>query len=210
MTLTVQVPTVGLANATEEPKIANTLTNLAAWSASIPDSDLHSPNNAVRRLVLQAGAIIDDSIGAGDRIFTADSFLVASGVQVYYPAPLWAGDAGYSSQPPDFQVPGKAAQARVRATLVSSTNSTVAFTVGLYQISGVGGSGRGISYMFAGAFPGSTVMVASPAAGVTPLESPEFALPTAPAAYALGVSLDSAPAAGAAVAITAQLYAYNT
>jgi len=43
MALTVQVPQVGVANATEEPKITNSLTNLATWAnGGIAGSDLSS------------------------------------------------------------------------------------------------------------------------------------------------------------------------
>jgi hypothetical protein len=209
MPLSVQIPAVGQANTTEEPKIANSLTNLSAWAnGSVADTDLRSPPNAVRRLVLENSAILDDSIAAGDRIFTSDAYPVASGAAGYYPAVLWVGDAGLSGQPPDFQVANKTAVARVRGTLAASAPATATLTLGLYQITGVGGTGRGVSYTFAAAYGGSTVAVASPAAGITSFESAEFALPVS-AVYALGSNLSAPLPSGCAIAVSLQLYAYN-
>ena len=208
-----QVPTVGLANATEEPRISNTFTNLSVWAnGNIADVDLRSSNNTVRRLLLQATGMIDDSTPSGDMIFTLNPYPVQSGAVCGYPPPLWVGDAGVSSQPPDFQVPNKTAVARVRAALAVNAPPAVTITPGLYQITGVGGAGvgvRAVSYTFAGAFAGSTAASASPAAGIVLLESGEFNLPAAAAVFALGVNL-SAPVAGTcAIAVTCQLFAYN-
>ena len=210
MPLTIQVPTVGLTNATEEPKLANDMTNLSIWAnGNIADTDLRSSNNTVRRLVLQATGIIDDSTPAGDAIFTSDAYPVPSGVACYNPPPLWVGDSGVSSQPPDFQVANKVAVARVRTALALSAPAPIAITPGLYQLTGVGGTGRAVSYAFAGAYPLSTAQVVSPSAGIAVLETVEFSLPTGAAVYALGVNLSGPPPSGCAIAVTCQLFAYN-
>ena len=57
------------------------MTALSAWAnGNIADTDLRSANNAVRRLVLQASALVDERIKAGDSIFTTDGYVVSSGV----------------------------------------------------------------------------------------------------------------------------------
>jgi hypothetical protein len=210
MPLSIQVPIVGLGNVTEEPKIANDFTNLSIWAnGNVADVDLKSSNNTVRRLILTASGILDDSTPAGDHIFTSDAYPVSSGAECYYPPPMWIGDGGVSSQPPDFQVAGKTAMARVRTALAVSAPGSVTVTSGLYQLTGVGGVGRGVSYVFAGAQFGSTTALANPPAGVSMLESGEFLLPMAAAVYALGVNLSAPPPANCAIAMTCQLYAYN-
>jgi hypothetical protein len=210
LTLVVQIPTVGLSNASEEPKITNTLTNLSAWAnGNIPDSDLRSPNNTLRRLILQSAAIIDDEIGAGDKLFTADSFLVASGAQCYSPVPVWAGDSGLSGNPADFQVQNKTAFGRVRVSVLATQSASLTLTIGLYQVTAISGTSRGIAYTFGSQFAGSPVAITNPAAGITSAESGELFLPTAAGVFALGANLSAPAPAGAALAVTAQLYAYN-
>ena len=209
--LTIQVPIVGLADATEEPKLANDMTALSAWAnGNIADTDLRSANNAVRRLVLQASAIVDERIKAGDSIFTTDGYVVSSGVASYGVPAMWVGDGGVSGQPTDFAVPNKTSVARIRVALVASAaaaGTTLAF--GLYQLTGFGSVDHAVSYTFASAYPGSgTAQVSAPAAGVTVLESGEFSLPVSPAAFALGVNL-SAQLPPCSIAVTCQLFAYN-
>jgi hypothetical protein len=211
MPVTLTIPQVGLANATEEPKITTSLTALSAWAnGNIADTDLRSPNSAVRRLMLTATAIIDDTIAAGDKIFTSDAYPVASGAACYNPPPMWAGDSGVSGQPPDFQVANKNAMARIRAALAVTAPPGITVTVGLYQVTGVAAVGRAISYTFAGAYTGSTVQTVSPAAGIVRLESGEFTLPMAAAVYALGVNLSASLPVNSPIGISGQLYAYNT
>ena len=211
MPLTIQVPQVGFANATEEPKISNDMTQLAAWAnGNIVDADLSSPNNAFRRLILQASAVLDRSTPTGDVIFTSQPYPIPSGAACDYPALLWVGDGGLSSQPRDFQVQNKTAVARVRVALAASALLTgVTVTPALYQITAVAGGSGGISYTFSGAFPGSAIALATPAAGFTAGESTEFGLPTGVVAYALGVNLSAQMPVGTALAITSQLYAYS-
>ena len=68
MSLVVYVPQVGQANSTEEPKLTNSMVNLSAWAnGNVDDADLRSPNNSVRRLLLQATGVIDNEVTVGDR-----------------------------------------------------------------------------------------------------------------------------------------------
>lgn len=213
MPLSIQVPVVGLSNATEESKLANDMTQLAAWAnGNIADTDLRSSNNSVRRLILQATAILDDTTPAGDLVYGADSFPIPPGAATYSVPAVWVGDSGVSGQPPGFQVPNKNSVARVRTGLAVASAASVTITPGLYQITGVAGTGpggRGIAYSFGTAFPGSTAVSTTPGAGIVALETTEFFLPTTQAVYALGVNLSARLAAGVAIAVTSQLYAYN-
>ena len=132
--LTIQVPIVGLADATEEPKLANDMTALSAWAnGNIADTDLRSANNAVRRLVLQASAIVDERIPAGDSIFTTDGYVVSSGVASYGVPAMWVGDGGVSGQPVDFAVPNKTSVARIRVALVASAAAAGADTCAVLE-----------------------------------------------------------------------------
>ena len=211
MPLNIQIPTVGLADATEEPKITNNANALSAWAnGNIADSDLQSPNNSVRRLVLQSEAILDDTTPTGDTIFTSGAYPVVSGAATYYPPPIWIGDSGVSSQPPGFQVPNKNAVARIRTALaVTLAVPSGTITPGLYQITGIGANARAVAYTFGTAYAGSTVSASNPAAGIVSLETPQFYLPGSIAVYALGVNLSNPLPAGCAIAVTAQLYAYS-
>jgi len=211
MPLNIQVPQVGLANATEEPKLAGDMTQLAVWAnGNIADSDLSSPNNTFRRLLLTASALVDRSTPTGDLIFTSQPYPIPSGAACDYPALIWVGDGGLSGQPRDFQVQNKTAIGRVRASLAASALLTgVTVTPALYQVTAIGGGSGGVSYTFSGAFPGSAVALAAPAAGFSAVESGEFGLPTGVVAYALGVNLSAQLPAGTALALTAQLYAYS-
>jgi hypothetical protein len=211
MPLTVSVPTVGLPNSSEEPKLAQDMANLNAWAnGNIADTDLRSSNNAVRRLILQAAAVIDDSTPPGDLVFTLAAYPLVSGSACYSPPALWIGDAGLSGQPTDFQVPGKNAVARIRAAVLSTVAMpSVALTPNLYQVSGVGGAGtEGVAYTFS-TYTSPSGTVSGPAAGVTLTETGEFPLPNSAAAFALGVNLSSTPIPGAAISVTCQLFAYN-
>lgn len=211
MGFSLQIPVVGQPHAIEDVKVGNDLQTIATWgNGNIADSDLASPNNAVRKLRLQAGGLVVGGLAA-DWLFLLNGGLVNSTLaQAGSSVAIWAGDAGLSGQPPDFQVPNKAAFARVRANaMANGVSSGVTFTLGLYQVTALGGSSGQISYTFAAAIAGSTIALAPSAGQALNGESGQFALPSADAYYALGVKLSGALAASAAVALTAQLYGYN-
>jgi hypothetical protein len=207
----VYVPQVGQANSTEEPKLTNSMVNLSAWAnGNVDDADLRSPNNSVRRLLLQATGVIDNEITVGDRILTADSYPTASGQAVYKPPPLWVGDAGVTGQPPDFQVNNKTAYARARGILIAgSAPPSLTVTLGLYQITAVAGVDPGIAFTFGAAFAGSGAAAVNPGQGITAVESAAFNLPSSLNAYALGFSLSNQLPSTCTIMVSAQLYAYN-
>lgn len=176
----------------------------------IADTTLQSPNNGVRRLLLQGSAVAPGGTGSADYIFLISGALAGSAVNITpgVAAPMWAGDTGLSAQPKDFQVANKSAFGRVRAVLnPNGTSAGITATVGLYQVTGSGGPSGNIQYTFGSALAGSTVALsagASFAAG----ESGQFALPSSNF-YALGVNLSGTVPVAAIVNISAQLYGYN-
>lgn len=195
--ISLSLPQVGQPDSTEEPKIPSDLTIIQnVINGNLDDTNFASPNNAVRRLVLQATGSAAGSI--------------ASGVSAIETTPsLWAGDAGYSSQPQDFQVAAKTATARIRvAMLTNNTSPGVTFTFGLYQATGPGG-GSGILTFGFSLVSGSTVAITPVANNVTAGTSAAFALPSSSAVYLLGKNLSGSTPAASAFFVTAQLYAYS-
>jgi hypothetical protein len=164
--------------------------------SGITDTQLASPNNTVRRLLLESSNQVQG---------------ITAGVQVI-DSRVWIGDAGLSSQPQDFQVAGKTAYARIRAAvLTNNTAPGATLTFGLYPVTAVTGGAGVISYGTGPVFTGSTVAInPSSAGGWYAAESAQFALPlTVTAFYVLGVSWSANQAASSVVGMTAQLYAYN-
>jgi hypothetical protein len=219
-TISLQTPTVGQLNSTEDPKITSDFNTIQTWAnGNVDDSNLANPNNGVRRVLLQAQGFIvggtsigDYLLGSGGQVVPDPGTVVNAGVGSV--PPLWVPDVGINSQPTDFQVTGKSAFGRVRATVgTNATAPTASITARLYLISGIAGSTNLLTLTFTPVAGTQTNSVAGPSASVTfGLESSQFALPggSSATAYALGVSLGTTPtAAGSVVAVTSQLLAYN-
>lgn len=216
MGFSISLPTIGQPNSTEDVKVNNSLTAISTWgNGNVLDTDLNSPNNSVRRVLLQASAWAAGAVVTGDYLVgfqTASPSLYASGTNTTSTFPIWGADSGVSSQPQDFQVANKTATARVRGTMmVNATAPGVTFTLGLYQITATGGGAGLFTLTFGTALAGSTVALATPAIGSrTTVESAAFALPSSAAVYALGVNVSGGTmAANSMVQITSQLLAYN-
>jgi hypothetical protein len=181
-----------------------------ATTGLIGDTTLQSPNNGVRKLLLQGSAVAPGGTGPADYIFLISGALAGSAVNITpgVAAPMWVGDSGLSSQPKDFQVANKSAFGRVRAMLnPNGTSAGITATVGVYQVTGSGGPSGNIQYSFGSALAGSTVALSAGASFVGG-ESGQFALPSSNY-YALGVNLSGTVPAAAIINISAQLYGYN-
>lgn len=213
MALTVQVPTVGQSNSTEAVKVTNSLTNLSTWAnGNVQDTDLNSPNNGVRRLLLEDRMAFGGGQVAGFYFADASGGGAVNGGVHQTAVKLWIPDQGLSSQPTDFQVANKASFCRIRVSLcVNTVSPGITFTMGLYPLSTLGGVGVSqIIYTFGGVLAGSTVASASPAATTAVmLETGQFAMPTSGNPYAIGFQTSGTMPANCTVAISAQLYGYN-
>ena len=221
--ISLQIPQVGLSDSTEDPKVAANITTLQTLvNGQLDDTNLASPNNAYRRAMLSAFDLITSGLaGANDYLLTSSGFGpllsnqdITTATAAMVTVPMWLGDAGYSSQPQDFQVANKTAYCRVRAHLLVNgvAPGTTTITVGLYRITGSGGTGTGgnLHYTFGSALAGSTVAQANPSSGTTyGLESGQFAVPTNNNAFALGFRLSAPISSLSVIAIGAQLYGYS-
>lgn len=212
MSLSITVPVIGQPSSTEAPKVDNNFTNIAAWAnGNVDDGDLKSPNNAVRRLLLQSQSNqVTNSSTAGDYVMGSGgaSGLLATGSAPTVTPPLWIGDAGLSGQPKDFVVASKTAYMRIRAAvLVGGLGAPgITFTFGLYPIASLGSAGV---WTIGSVASGSTIAIASPTLGAAAVaESAQFTMPTT-GVYALGVNLSGTPSASSINYLTAQLYGYN-
>lgn len=214
MSLSIVVPTPGQPFSTQATVVDNNFTNIAAWvSGGIPDTDLASPNNSVRRLMLQSSGLAAAPFGFG--VGGTDYPIQVTIGGATFVSNFWAPDAGLSSQPADFSVAGKSRKARIRGVVcVNATTPSLNATLGLYQITGVAGaSSAGITITFGAAIAGSTVSLTNPVgSSITQVETAEFSLPTAGNPCFLGVNLaggSGSMAANSVVYFTSQLYAYN-
>lgn len=228
MSLSITVPTIGQPFSSQAATVDSNFTNLSSWangniagtdissSAAIADTQLASPNNSLRRLLLTSSGTL-----AGTTNFGASTDYIIGGaasggnVNATTPPAFWCPDSGLSSQPTDFTVAGKTRKARVRAcVLVNGTTPVVNLAVGLYQLTGLGGASNvSLIVSFGSALAGSTASVANPLAlTASQIESAEFNLPTAGNPCFLGVNVSGGSgtiATNSLVLITAQLYGYN-
>lgn len=210
--ITLQIPQTGALNSTEDPKVASDFTTIQTLvNGNLEDSNLKTPNNAVRRLLLQANGFIPSAAGSTDYLMaTVGGFLASGSSGSSSTVPLWIGDAGLSSQPQDFQVPNLTAYARIRMVVIANATTAPAsnFTAGLYQITAsAGGTSNAMGYTFSTALSGSTVTVNAPSAGViTSVETAQFALPSS-GVWALGAKNSATPASHTTIAL--QLFGYN-
>lgn len=164
---------------------------------------------STRKLTLQASGGAIGNQAAGDWVFLPSGAMVTSGGSSGQAGvAIWPGDSGLSSQPQDFQVPGRTAYGRIRGSLApNATSAGVTVTFGLYQITGSGGATGSISYTFGSALAGSTVAIAA-AGSIAAGESGQFALPST-GFWALGINLSGIVPAAAVISLTTQLYSYN-
>jgi hypothetical protein len=220
MALSITVPQVGQPFSTQAVIADNNFTNLAAWanggiagtdlspSAAIADTQLASPNNAVRRVILSGSWIVPGAT-------TAATYPIGPVGNAGVSAEIFTADTGISSQPTDFQVAGKTFYGRVRGNVsVNGTAPIVNVTLGLYLISAVGGGASAFTFTLGSAVGSSTILVAAPASGSsTDLESAQFAMPsTAGNRYLLGVNISGGSGVtttNSAIHISAQLLGYH-
>lgn len=200
------LPVVGQPHSTEDPKVGTALTTLSTWgNGQIVDTDLNSPNNSFRRLLLTANAPGTSAAGTylmGNGGLFATSAAI-SGI------PVWNGDAGYSSQPQDFQVANKSAFCRLRASAITNTIAPACtYTFSLSPITGTAGSGGNLTLTL-GAAVGSIAIASPPALNFVGAESAQFAMPVGAVGYVLSVVISSTPTANSATLLNAALYGYN-
>jgi hypothetical protein len=203
---------VGQPNSTEDPKIASDFATIQTWAnGNVDDSNLGSPNNGVRRLLLQSTGLFTTA-NNGDYLLVGAG-AVASGDQTSTVAAFWIPDAGVSGQPTDFQVASKSSKCRIRAAFcVNNIAPAVTVKAGLYLLTGVGGVSSGISYSFGTALASTSAAALNAPSVATSVESAQFAMPvtTPNSPYALGINIAGGPAPlGSYVVVTAQLYGYN-
>lgn len=222
-TINLQLPTIGQLNSTESPKIVSDFTvlqtvingqldtNNLSPTAAITTGQLASPTTARRSLLLQATCHSAASSTAGNYLISVANTWVTSGVGAN-DVPVWMGDAGYNSQPADFQVPGKSAFCKIRGIVLGNgVSPAISVTLGLFELTGTAGTGGSFSYSFGSAIAGTTTQTAAltGASSIAQLESAQFAMPTDTGTYALGITLSSTLALNSALIISAQLYGYN-
>jgi hypothetical protein len=210
--ISLQNPQIGQPDTTEDVKVQNNFTTLqTVINGNIDDTNLSSPNNGVRRLLLQSAGAVNGGTAAGDYVFYGTGGLYSSGLTGQSGiVPIWPGDSGLSSQPKDFTVANKTAFGRVRGCITTNgTSPGVTITLGLYLLTALGGTSATIVYTFETAVAGSTVGL-SGGAGLIPLgESGQFAMPTAVGGYMLGVNVSGTTAAASYTGVSLQLYGYN-
>lgn len=211
-TIALQVPVPGQPNSTEAAKVDSNFVTLQAWANGNVDdaTNLASPNNGVRRLLLSSSGIIGGGVTGGDYLFSLNGFAVPNTGNSSQAIPMWNPDAGYSGQPTDFQVASKTAFGRIRVTAnVNATGPGVTLTFGMYQLATLGGGTNVITYTVT-LVAGTTVAQASPSATVAyMLETPQFVLPLSGNPMMLGVALSGQTAAASVCSCTMQLYGYN-
>lgn len=211
--ISLQIPQSGQPNSTEDPKVATDLSTIqTVINGNLDDTNMASPNNGVRRLLLGTWGLFQSATAAGTYWFTTFSGqAVLSGSSATTGPQIWLGDSGWSSQPQDFQVAGKTAYGRVRVgALTNSPAPGVTFTWGLYPISALGGTGGSLAVTLGTVVGGSTAAVTASTPDIAiGVESAQFSLPTAPAAYLLGCVVSGTMASGCVLSFNAQLYGYN-
>lgn len=226
-TISLQVPTVGQLNSTEDPKITSDFNTLqTVINGNIDDTNLLSPNNAVRRVLLQGGGLAADvTTGRGSPITWAVGDYIC-GAQALYgesvlipgtgagAVPLFFQDTGVQGQPTDFQVAGgKTLYGRVRGTITTnSVSSGATVAVGLYNVTSVASGFGAVGYGFSGVAGTQSSAGVLGTAGIQAFESPQFAMPSTGGSYAVGINITSSGpqlAADSAFLVSLQLLGYN-
>lgn len=190
-------------------KIADAnVTTAKIASGNVTDTKLASPNNSVYITVTQSVAVVpagSGSVGGINYAFAENGALVASATN----ATVAIGFFTLAST--DYTVTSLTTKLRIRATLITNTVApTSTFTIGLYPVTGSGGSSGNITYTLGTVTPGSTVASVAPASSSTiALVGSDFTFP-ADGAYVLGVNISGAvTAANSVVALSSRLQRHS-
>ena len=209
--ITLPIPQAGQLNSTEDPKVASNFTTIqTVINGNLDDTNAFSPNNAVRRVLLQASSSPGSPSTIADYLLMSAGFgFMTNGQAPTGAVPMMWGDQGLSGNPTCWTVPNKTTKAIVRASVITNgTAPGVAITAGLYQITLSSGSSGQLLLSFGSALGGSGGTISSPAAGFNVVESAPFTLPTNNL-WALGIATGGGVAAGCVIMVTASLLAYN-
>jgi hypothetical protein len=202
---TLEIPTKGNKNESEDPKIKSdleTLNNKLDASNLWPDTALTSPNNVAYRTILAADGMLQNKNAAGTYFLPGGQgstmVLSAQNAQGAF-ASLYFAKA-------DYEVGGKTQKLRLRAQIaVNATKPTLKFTLGLYPISSVAGSENNIAVTLGTVVSGSTVEFNEPAAStLTQGNSGDFTIP-ADGAYVIGLVTSAELTAKSAIVVNGQL-----
>lgn len=204
---TLEIPTIGSPNTTQDPKVKSnfeTLNNKLNAENDWEDTALASPNNSAYRTIFKHYAHTEPDLASGTWLFSGSALILSGSTLGANPLPMFYFDDA------DYTVANKTQKLRLRAQIgINATKATIKFTVGLYPITVAGGADA-FTCTLGTVVSGSTVEFNEPAAStITQGNSGDFTIP-ADGVYALGVVTSATLTNNSIAKLSAQLQTRST
>ncbi len=212
-TISIEVPTVGNPNSSEDPKVRSSLITLRDEvnalldsGNKVPDTSLTSPNNSAYRTIFYTNGGFGQLLGAGTYTLCPTNTPLKNETEfegVTFIPYFYFDNA-------DWEVAGKTLKMRLRAQVTTNaTKPALKFTAGVYPISSVAGAANKSKYTLGSVVSGSTIEFNEPAAStITPKETADFTIP-ADGLYVVGCVTSAETTANSRTTIAGQVQVRN-